>query len=71
MDYRYRTELDRECRAQRERWNGKEITTSRQWIFNDHGSAEIAGSSLNGITYAVMEGLGISKREAENYLSFV
>lgn len=44
------------------RWNGKVITTSNQWIWNDKGSAEIGSYNMNDIYAAANE-----SQENDNY----
>jgi hypothetical protein len=34
-------EIDRECKAQKKRWNGKVITTARQWSNNADGAMAV------------------------------
>lgn len=38
--YSYEEEINRECKAQAKRWNGKVISTSRQWTENAYGAVE-------------------------------
>lgn len=46
-------EIQREAKAQKKRWNGKVITTSRQWEHNADGALAPAETSLDKIWDAV------------------
>ena len=47
--------LDTIAAAEHKRWNGKVITTSRQWLFNDNGSDQCATAHLYGVVEAIKE----------------
>lgn len=55
MPYSYEQELNRECREQRKRWNGKVISTSRQWNNNHNGSLEVGTCSMDSVWCAVRD----------------
>lgn len=67
MYYDYEKELNAEIRRQRR--HGKAITSDAAWRYNNFGSAEVARSTWNEIGYAIMEGLGLNRMEAESYLA--
>lgn len=45
--------IKEERKAEKKRWNGKVITTSKQWIYNDAGSREVDNYSTAKIWDAV------------------
>lgn len=53
MEWEY--ELDREAKRDRKRWNGKVITTGRQWANNADGAREPDCSSFGRIYEAVRD----------------
>ena len=53
MEWAY--ELDREAKRDRKRWDGKVITTGRQWANNADGAREPACSSFGRIYEAVRD----------------
>ena len=55
MMYDYDYEIRQENKAQKKRWNGKVITTSKQWINNDYGALEPMSSSYEKIWDAVRD----------------
>lgn len=55
MMYDYDYEIRQEDKAAKKRWNGKVITTSKQWINNDHGALEPMSSSYEKIWNAVRD----------------
>ena len=64
------TYLDEIAKTERKRWNGKVITTSNQWLFNDGGSAECASAHLGGVIEAIAEAgiYSYCEREVEERL---
>lgn len=48
-------ELDREAKRDRKRWDGKVITTGRQWANNADGAREPDSSSFERIYEAVRD----------------
>ena len=55
-------EINREAKEQKKRWNGKVITTGRQWNENARGSREPEYASMNQIMDAYRE---YARNEAE------
>ena len=55
MMYDYDYEIRREHKEQKKRWNGKVITTDRQWVNNDHGALEPMSASYDKIWGAVRD----------------
>ena len=53
--YDWQKELDREIKAQKKRWNGKVITTSRQWTENASGAIEPSNYNYSQIWDAVKD----------------
>ena len=53
--YNYEEEKKRECKAQAKRWNGKVISTSRQWTENAHGAIEPMATSYDKVYDAVRD----------------
>ena len=53
--YEWQVEIEREHKAQKKRWNGKVITTGRQWTENADGAREPANYSYNKIWDAVRD----------------
>ena len=53
MEWEY--ELDREAKRDRQRWNSKVITTSKQWANNADGAREPDRSSFDRIYEAVRD----------------
>lgn len=53
--YEWQEELNAEAKAQQKRWNGKVITTGRQWTENAYGSSEPACGSFEKIYDAVRD----------------
>ena len=47
--YDYFEDLNRVARAEKKQWNGKVITTGRQWVNNDRGSKEVMSYSFGQI----------------------
>ena len=48
-------EIDRECKAQKKRWDGKVITTARQWSNNADGAAAVDTCSMDRVWSAVRD----------------
>jgi hypothetical protein len=55
MMYDYDYEIRKEHKEQKKRWNGKVITTGRQWTENAHGALEPMGASYDKIWGAVRD----------------
>ena len=55
MMYDYDYEIRKEHKEQKKRWNGKVITTGRQWAENAHGALEPMSASYNKIWGAVRD----------------
>ena len=55
MNYNWQTRLDQDSKATKKRWNGKVITTSRQWNNNSNGSSEIYCGTIEQVRWAVEE----------------
>ena len=53
--YDWDYEIKEEQRAAKKRWNGKVITTSRQWAENAHGAQEPMNASHERIWDAVRD----------------
>ena len=53
--YDWQAELDKEIKAQKKRWSGKVITTSKQWNYNADGSREVTDYSTGKIWDAVRD----------------
>lgn len=53
--YEWQEELNREAKAQKKRWNGKVITTGRQWAENANGAIEPMSTSYERIYDAVRD----------------
>ena len=53
--YNWDYEINREIKAEKKRWNGKVITTSKQWLYNDAGSREVSNYSTEKIWDAVRD----------------
>ena len=53
--YDWQEELNRESKTQKKRWNGKVITTSRQWTENADGAREPDSYSYSQIWDAVRD----------------
>lgn len=53
--YEWQEKLEREGKAQRKRWNGKVITTGRQWAENADGAREPDNYSYDRIWDAVKD----------------
>lgn len=53
--YEWQEELNKEAKAQKKRWNGKVITTSRQWTENAAGAREPDCTSFDKIYDAVRD----------------
>ena len=53
--YDWDAEIKRENRAQQKRWNGKVITTGRQWANNANGAIEPMETSFDKIYDAVRD----------------
>jgi hypothetical protein len=51
----WQEQLDKDTKANKKRWNGKVITTGRQWNYNANGSSEIAYCSTEQVYWAVQE----------------
>ena len=47
--YNYDAEIQATCKKDKKAWNGKVITTSKQWLFNDFGSACVGNYSYSQI----------------------
>jgi hypothetical protein len=54
-NYDWDRDITQERRAEKKRWNGKVITTSNQWRFNDHGSSAVSDYSETKLWEAVAE----------------
>jgi hypothetical protein len=50
-----------EIKAKKKKWNGKVITTSKQWLHNDSGSREALNCSYRQILEAADEYINSSK----------
>ncbi len=61
--YDYDKEIDAECKAQAKRWNGKVITTAKQWQYNSNGSVAVSSYSMDNIYAAYNEA-----RESDYYM---
>lgn len=48
-------EIDRICKADKKAWDGKVITTAKQWLFHDGGSASVSQYSYSQIMDAYNE----------------
>lgn len=55
MMYDYDYEIRKEHREQKKRWNGKVITTSRQWTENAYGALEPMNANYDKIWEAVRD----------------
>ena len=53
--YDWQAEIEREHKTQKKRWNGKVITTGRQWAENADGAREPTNYSYNKIWEAVRD----------------
>ena len=53
--YNWEEEINKEAKAQKKRWNGKVITTGRQWTENADGAREPMGASYDKIWGAVRD----------------
>ena len=53
--YNWEEEINRECKAQAKRWNGKVISTGRQWTENAHGAIEPMATSDDKMYDAVRD----------------
>ena len=53
--YSWEEEINRECKAQAKRWNGKVISTGRQWAENADGAKEPTNYSYDKICEAVRD----------------
>ncbi len=53
--YDYDQEINREHREQKKRWNGKVITTARQWNNNHDGSREVDSYDMGKVWEAVRD----------------
>jgi hypothetical protein len=53
--YEWQEELNKEAKADKKRWNGKVITTGRQWANNAAGAIEPMESSFDKIYDAVRD----------------
>lgn len=53
--YDWQAEIEREHKVQKKRWNGKVITTGRQWAENADGAREPANYSYDKIWDAVRD----------------
>ena len=53
--YDWDIEIKAECKEHQKRWNGKTITTSRQWTENAGGALEPVTSSFERIYDAVRD----------------
>lgn len=53
--YDWQAEIEREYKVQKKRWNGKVITTSRQWTENADGAREPDNYSYDKIWDAVRD----------------
>lgn len=53
--YDWQEELNKEAKAQKKRWDGKVITTSKQWENNDSGSRAVSAYSFDKIFDAVKD----------------
>ena len=53
--YEWQEELNKEAKADKKRWNGKVITTGRQWANNASGAIEPMESSFDKIYDAVRD----------------
>lgn len=53
--YSWEEEINRECKAQAKQWNGKVISTGRQWTENAHGAIEPMATSYDKMYDAVRD----------------
>lgn len=53
--YNWEEEINKEAKAQKKRWNGKVITTAKQWNNNCDGAREPAEASYDKIWGAVRD----------------
>lgn len=53
--YEWQEELNQEAKREKKRWNGKVITTSRQWNNNADGAREPYSASFDKIYEAVRD----------------
>lgn len=53
--YNWEEEINRECKAQAKRWNGKVISTGRQWAENANGAVEPMTTSYDKMYDAVRD----------------
>ena len=53
--YEYDKELLKTWHAQKRRWNGKVITTSRQWNNNAEGAATVSTYNMGNVWSAVRD----------------
>lgn len=53
--YNWEEEIKVECRAQKKRWNGKVITSSRQWTENANGARAVSCYSEAKVWEAVRD----------------
>ena len=54
-NYDWDRDITQERRAEKKRWNGKVITTGRQWAENAHGALEPMSASYDKIWGAVRD----------------
>lgn len=65
--YDYQKELDAVIRQQKRHENA--IKGIYEWRYNDAGSKRAPSATINDISYAIMDGLGLSRMETENLLA--
>lgn len=53
--YDYEEQINRECKARKKAWNGKVITTSKQWVNNDYGSRAVDSCEMSKVWDAVRD----------------
>ena len=53
--YDWDVAINKEAKAQKKRWNGKVITTSKQWNYNADGSKEFDNYETSKIWDAVRD----------------
>ena len=53
--YSWDEEIKKEHKQEKKRWNGKVITTNKQWLFNDSGSRSVSNYDSDRIWDAVRD----------------
>lgn len=55
MSGHWDAEINRERKAEKKRWNGKVITTSKQWMYNADGAMAVSDYSTDKLWSAVRD----------------